>query len=660
MAGRRGASGGTNQKQAGSNLINAEYHDGRCQTFCEQCFVNFGDRGNCKVRGMLADTPQNAQRLADIERRQAEERAEARRVGGVPPIIYTQPPRVPPGTPKPSDPNLELLARKVTKTGKGLLNVPMKKAWEPLYTTAKGAASKKLMTIPGFGDVPTILRVSSMSDSSWASSVWIDAIREAWGDQCFFNSCIKAIKDRPKMLDHYHKLVVTLNPGKQTMPPMEPCIVRPAWDSPKRLSNRVVRCMARLKQEAPKSSSKKRREVCFERVMSEFAKERQERAASLVALQANPKADHFPLGSMGPVRDHPADFLHPLTLSEVTGSAGDERLIKFYRVRALATVHPYIDDIQEQTGNPLVVTQMRFVNMGHLLEFARRYRLTVHIDVKPGGKGEKALLPYIAPFAQLEGTLFTLNNKAKENKAYVRSAEDDYRNGSPYRGQDSVFTFRSNYLRNSVKLGFDHCDYVCDRAWGSCKHCGLCATLDGQGKTVKGQRWTNPVNVMPDGQPWPARARSGGYIQTRLEAQGKSVAEEDYFRAIMADISGKHVSSDDDFVENPGGYEPSHVDDAKAALWQAWAYSLDGVAVDADFCESWDTHEDAATVVAFACWSLLCQFVRQGDSHDMAVVKMLDAVMDATGGLEILDGVENVLGMVDDTSPWVWQFGPVR
>jgi hypothetical protein len=657
MAGRRGTSGGSNQKQAGSNLINAEFHNGRCQTFCEQCFVNFGDRGNCKVRGFMADTPQNEQMFRDIEKAQTDERAEARQVGGIPSVIYTPPPRTPSGTPKPSDPNLELLARTITKTGKGLLNIPMKKAWEPLYVTARGAEKKRQMTIEGFGEVPTILRVSSMSDSSWASSMWIDAIRDTWGDQCFFNSCIKAIKDRPKMLDHFHKLVVTLNPGKQTMPPIEPCHVRPAWDSPQRLSQRIVRCMGRAGRVG---SATARRKQCAAEVLAAFAKEQQKRTAGFTTLQANPKVDHFPLGSMGPVRDKSADFLHPLTLSQVTGNAGDERLIKFYRVRALATVHPYINDIQDQTGNPLVVTQMRFVNVGHLLEFARRYQLTVHIDVKPGAKGEKALLPYIAPFQQLKGTLFTLNNKAKENKAYVRSAEDDYRNGSPYRGQDSVFTFRSNYLRNSVKLGFDHCDYVCDRAWGSCKHCGLCASLDGQGTTVRGQRWTNPINVMPDGQPWPARAKSGGYIQTRLEAQGRSVPEDDYFRAIMADISGKHTSADDDFVENPGGYEPAHIDDAKAALWQAWAYSFDGVAVDAGFCESWDTHEDEATVIAFAFWSLLCQFVRQGDSGDVAMIKTLDAVMEATGGLEILDGVEDVFGMIDDTSPWVWQFGPVH
>ena len=42
------------------------------------------------------------------------------------------------------------------------------------------------------------------------------------------------------------------------------------------------------------------------------------------------------------------------------------------------------------------------------------------------------------------------------------------------------------------------------------------------------------------------------------------------------------------------------------------------------------------------------------------MIKTLDAVMEATGGLEILDGVEDVFGMIDDTSPWVWQFGPVH
>jgi hypothetical protein len=403
--------------------------------------------------------------------------------------------------------------------------------------------------------------------------------------------------------------------------------------------------MEKLGKDADRS---KVRAACEERTLAKFAQDLAKRKA---AMQANPKVDHYPLGSMGPVRDVPADFLHPLTVSDVTGNQDDERRIKFYRVRALATVHPYIDDLQEQTGNPLVATQMRFVTMSHLLEFARRYKLTVRIDAKPGAGGAKALVPYIAPFRQFEGALFTLNDKARENRAYVKSARNDMRNGSQLRGEECAFEWRGNFLRNADRELFDSCDYVCDRSWGSCKHCGLCASLDGQGVIVKGQRWTNPTNVMPDGKPWPAYAGPGhGYIQTLIDT-----GEQDYFKVVLNDIAGG-----DDWQANPGYVEPTHPDNAKAALQQAYAYAMDGTTMDAEFCDSWNTHEDVATVVAFAFWSLLCHGKRRGLSRAANIAQALDAVIDATGGLEVLHGVEACLEMADDASPWNMQFGPVR
>lgn len=641
-----------NQKQDGSNLSNAEFHNGRCRTFCEQCFVNFGSRGNCQIRGMLGKEPKNAKFLRDAEKIASTKL----KPGDIPAVPYTAPPAVPAETPKPADPNLELLGWKLTKTGKGLLNVPMRAAWSPWIVNgaSKGHKAKLHVDIDNFGRVPLILRVSSMSDSSWASSAWVDAIRNAWGEQCFFNSCTKALRERPEMAEHYHKLVVTLNPGKQTMPPIEPTIVRAAWDSPERHENRVRRCQSRLVKEGMSLAAA--RKECEKRTAVAFEKEKAKRAKWVT----NAKAEHYPLNSMGPVRDVAGDFLHPMPISQATGNPSDEDRIKFYRVRALATVSPDIDGWQERLDKPLVVTQMRFVTMGHLVEFCRRYQLHLEINAKPGAGGAKAVESYIAPFQHLEGSVYTYNPRAAENEAYVWTDTNHPSNGSSRRGERAKFVWRANYLRNAEVDGFDHCDYVCDRLHQSCKNCGLCASLDAQGVTVEWQKWTNPYNVMPSGAPWPAyKGRDGaGYIWGWLVEHGyASLEDPDYLSNVLQDMAG---ATEEELVANPAELTPAHPDVCKAALQQVQAYTMDGIDVDAEFVDGWNTHEDAATVVAFAFWSLLCHGKKRGLGRDATLQQALDAVMDATNGLEVLHAAQACLEMVDNASPWNMQFGPVR
>jgi hypothetical protein len=68
--------------------------------------------------------------------------------------------------------------------------------------------------------LPVILRVCTMSDASTAPAPWIKQIRKVWGDEsCFFNTSANAIRRWPQNLEAglFHKVVVTANPGRQTI-----------------------------------------------------------------------------------------------------------------------------------------------------------------------------------------------------------------------------------------------------------------------------------------------------------------------------------------------------------------------------------------------------------------------------------------------------------
>lgn len=162
-----------NRKQDGSNISQLEYCTGACPVQCELCFVNFGMNGRSVPKSL--DHPNNAKWKEKATK-------EGQKTG----LWY-------PGSP---------FMIPVAEPYKGLA-----KKREPSIKIE--FESKKYLTAPVF------IRVGSMSDCSLVPSEWLDFVLKTWGDYCFFNSSIKAIKMHPNNLEHFHKLVVTTNPGHQ-------------------------------------------------------------------------------------------------------------------------------------------------------------------------------------------------------------------------------------------------------------------------------------------------------------------------------------------------------------------------------------------------------------------------------------------------------------
>ena len=529
----------------------------------------------------------------------------------------------------------ERLLYAITAAGTGFENMPTRAGMEPWITSRKVAAKKKRQTIKGiesFGQVPYFLRVSSMSDSSWAPFEWLDAVHDAWGDQCFFNSSIRAVRRRKAALDHFHKLVVTLNPGEQTLNPFEP-----------RVTRRVRTAEERAKRLAVQQ--KKRR-----------------------SMQANIAESTFGSFRGKAGQEVLCDFLHPCTLTKAKLSSYED-VLKWYRLRALATVAGDPD-----TDKPVVVTQMRFQSQRNLADFCRRYDLHMEVYGKPSSVAshKKKLGEWIPVMG--DKLVFTGDQRASRVEFRVWTPKSDKRNRSPHRGEQSVFVARSSYLRNAYPEAFDTYPYVCDRLFGGCKFCGLCATLDAtNGVTVYDPAgdapFTNPLNVMPNGEPWPAfPGRDGaGYFAALMPKRKKGYeAQFDYFQGILEDISGVVLESGlggdlGDWTLNPGEVEPAEVDACRAALQQVQGYTLDGIGVDAGFCQGWNTHEDAATLTAFCVWSLLCHAKRRGLDDYEALLFAYKQVESATDGLEVLEGVSELDDMLFDSgNMWVEQFGEIR
>jgi len=317
-----------NQKQDGSNCINVEYTTGRCQTGCEQCFVNFGQQGQATCKSIV--NPEHAGLMKWLLAQKTE-------FGRYKPPPTFKKGRLPRGH--------EWLTRKLTTGGVGMTNIPTMGAWSPWVVDKGRARNKKSQVVKGLerlGKFPFFLRVSSMSDSSWAPFEWLEAVQAAWGDQCFFNSAIRSIKRATKLygvgvMDRYHKLVVTANPGSQSLRKI------------RAQTSRLIDSDARKKES------------------NKWARDH--------------KAELSPAGSMGKPGERPRDFFHPQSLSDI-GLGSYEDIIKFYRLRALPTVAPRFE-----TDAPVVVTQMRFKGLDHAIEFCRRYGLNCEVRTPLTKKG---------------------------------------------------------------------------------------------------------------------------------------------------------------------------------------------------------------------------------------------------------------------------------
>jgi hypothetical protein len=158
-------------------------------------------------------------------------------------------------------------------------------------------------------------------------AAWCRDIKALWGSSCFFNSAIRAIKQKPGNLrgDVFHKLVVTTNGGYQKV--YEHSDPRPSY--------------------------------------------------------AIKNADYFfrkVYGTMDPpsVGASYSNFLDPQTLT-TAGFAEYEDRIKFYRLRTLPTVVPLLE-----TYKPVVHTMVRFKGVWNACEFARAYGMELEVDSADG------------------------------------------------------------------------------------------------------------------------------------------------------------------------------------------------------------------------------------------------------------------------------------
>lgn len=265
-----------NRKQKGSNVMSAEAYMGRCPIQCEQCYVNFGKSGRASVSGLEDGS-------GDVSEAT---RAFALRHGW---------------------------------------DGSKYKIWKRPATEWYDNGPRNILTETGYV-IPAVLRISCLGDSSISPAPWCRDILSLWGDHCFFNSTIRAVKQRPKNLKEiFHKVVITVNGG-------------------------------------------------YQRVFDHDGRK---------VMYSQENVDYFynkVIGTMDPPSSGAAiaDFMHPQTFSKI-GLEEHEGKVKFYRLRSLATVIPRI-----KTDSPVVHTMMRFHGLWGVCEFARRYGMELRVESSDG------------------------------------------------------------------------------------------------------------------------------------------------------------------------------------------------------------------------------------------------------------------------------------
>jgi len=597
-----------NAKQDGSNLINVEYSTGRCRTTCEQCFVNFGQQGQATCRGTVNPGHDKLLQWLDMQ------------------PDYVSPPKFSHGA---LPAKREWLLREIKATSKGFINMPTLGAWDSWVVKNPGKRIFDVVTgAEHLGPMPFFLRVSSMSDSSYAPIDWLDLVQNAWGDQCFFNSAIRSIQNR-NILEHFHKLVVTLNPGKQTVNQFRPA------------TSRFLAKAARTQESAMWKAD----------IMREG--------------KASPK------GSMGPRQDLAMDFLHPVTLS-MADLGRYEDIIKFYRLRALPTVRGRVE-----TDKPVVITQMRFKSLEHAFEFCRRYKLNFQVRLpvtkfKANGdlKNDAFHKWSIKDFRLLKDNHLVRDDDIYGTELHIWSDKNDTRNASPYRGEACVYVFEGSYWRTADTDGFNTDAYVCDRLHGGCSHCGLCASLDGAGPTIDGVEFCNNLNEMQGRllAPFPGPEGAGylGYLsKEHMTTTGKGAKKKEKFVSAGSDLFATNLQAlgvEMDVPQVLRGWaanpqETADLDDALLLLQSSADYlqKVDGPY----FCEGWNTHENVETSIAFACYSIMVYAAERGDSYEKAMNLMFEVCGAASDDIDVLEGLDGIVEMWDGMSPWNDVFGPV-
>lgn len=584
-----------NGKQDGSNIVNLEYSTGMCSTRCECCFVNFGDKGLARSKDLLAPKNRHFLRYA---------LAEGQRTG-----LYHPAPALPPGAVAPT--GHELLSGEITEAGTGLFDIPLRAPergpvlrllqgrsaqaleswveqtvadrvgprpppgrperlaeWQRRVRVAERSAQAELPQFPFF------VRVSSMSDSLRAPAAWLRAQRARLGENhCFFNTSANTLAwaleqaRQRAAVDELHKVVITVNPGRQRVPPFRPAISRPTATA--------------------------------------------EGLGLSLAWQTEVRRRGYPYGSITTGRGHRHGFLTPLDV----GALGElASRVKFWRLRALPTIWPRF-----ATDRPVVVTQLRFKGAGHVFDWCRAYGF--HAEYWVGerywrartGQPDDDTLTELQRFPGVTAHLWPGHHVGKFVRVWSDAA--DRENASPYAGEATELVFRGSWYRptGTGDLWPDW-DYVCDRAGGGCRFCGLCATLDGTQRA-----WTNWANVMPWGEVWPPVPGLDGatYLGELNPRQGGDAFGE-LLRAYgvgagwglegLGEASAYRLNPPE-----PRAAGPVHPDEAWGLLDQVTPYFA-GEAERGGFCEGWTTHEAAVTLRDFALWSWAQDARRRGGS----------------------------------------------
>jgi hypothetical protein len=671
-----------NEKQDGSNLINIEFSTGKCSTQCEQCFVNYGQQGQATCLNWSGPSFTGPRQFA---------RAEARRYakahpGQRPIYVLGDPPKkgdellpavkaVPKRGRAKRKPALravmqltksgtfntkdyQMLTWSVRPTSKGFWQIPVKVAREPWVVKAHLARCYMYDEVDGIehlGPMPVFLRVSSMSDSSRAPAEWLRKVREAWGDQCFFNSAIRTLAWTMKpgnpqvaVLDEYHKLVVTTNPGRQ----------RPLKFMPRGIRVTPPGRGASAAREKATNDMRNELEKRRHRWVSEFGRVRD-------SMQGEP----------GEVKDF--DFFHPKTLTQI-GLGHLEDKVKFYRLRAFPTIKPRL-----KTDKPVVITQMRFKGFDNLAEFCRRYNLKLEFHVPPEKLTQKGdLRASVLPRGLIDhfSDIYTWveDEKAERTEAWVSDDKGLYDNDSLHAGEPTKFVYESSYFRPTELWRFNEEPYVCDRLRGGCAFCGLCASLDATGvhsSQIPGLEGTdvpfcNELNRVKQGQLLPLRgAKNAGYIGVLSEKGVKVIDPEgnktevipgDFFATHMR---GLNFALDTPAVfegweANPAGNVPLQPDECAAIFADVAAYLEKGAYADGYFCEGWNTHENAAASCGFAVWSLMVHAKLHGMDRDQTEEWIIGLMYNATDNRNVLAGADELWELWDDYAPVNDQFGP--
>jgi hypothetical protein len=523
-----------NRKQEGSNILSAEAYTGRCPIQCELCYVNFGEPGQAKVKG-IRDGKGN---IAASTR----EFAERHGWKGGPFRIWLRP------------------AAEWYDHGPRMFRLPT-----------------------GYV-LPAILRISSCGDSSMSPAAWCRDIKALWGSSCFFNSTIRAIKQRPANLrdEVFHKLVVTTNGGYQ----------------------KVYEHVDPMPTYAIKNA-----QYFFDKVYG--------------TMDPPSAAAGF------------ANFLDPHTLTSA-GFAEHEGRIKFYRLRTLPTVVPWLE-----TDKPVVHTMVRFKGVWNACEFARAYGMELEVDSADGFRRN-----------MVERFGFRARKAAKGTHIRIRMASEH--NSYPHQDEWTHLVHRKSYYRVDPEQ-FGPFKYVCDRIYKSCKGCGLCATLDAQYEDD-----TNPIMAEFGFRPKPFE---GGYVEKQLSRAGRMYRNpEEELRTVSDDagsVNGSFFEGmlDDIYLcSNPDGscvvVEQSE-EWLERALWECGSYCLSN----GYYVEDWDTHEDVGTLIAYCVWCMLRKARRGGMGPEQAWDAARGFAEMVTEGAELLAANADLMLMWNNEGPYIEQFG---